>query len=128
MLLANVIATSWLVVQTSIVSTDFRVRPKDAFWMFLFVLPTPVIGLFARSRLGTLVIATMHASSALWLLPGAIKGNSQNMAGVIWWWPLPIVAVLVVSLDRATGHASATVDHSVATDDDRTTHPNGTNK
>jgi hypothetical protein len=106
---ANSVATVGMVIQSSIKPTDFAVNLSGAWLFFVLILPAAAVGLLAERRVGVGVVALVQATSFLWLLPGALHGDSQNMAILIWWTYLPMLAWVIVLIDRALARRSTRV-------------------
>lgn len=75
--------------------------PATVGWFAPLTLAPVLVGMAARSKIGTGAIAALHATSPLWLLP-SMGGPDADLtfALLLWWFPLPLAAASVVVIDR----------------------------
>ena len=60
-----------------------------------------VIGLFAQRLRAVVLIALLQAASPLVLLPQLQSGEGDlNFVLLLWWYPLPVLAALILGFDR----------------------------
>lgn len=88
----------------------FRFDTVTKIGSFAVLTSAPVfIGLAVRSLLGAALIGLLQAISPLALLGNMQDPNSDlNFAILLWWFPLPAIAVLIVIIDHIVGQARRT--------------------
>ena len=83
----------------------FRLHNVGAIGSFAVLTIAPVlIGMGARRFISMALISLLHMLSPLLLLGNMRNRNSDlDFAILLWWFPLPAVAGLVVIIDRLVG-------------------------
>ena len=67
----------------------------------VFTLGPVVIGMFAKRLVAVALIAVLQAASPLVLLPQLQLGEGDlNFVLLLWWFPLPVVAALILAFDQ----------------------------
>lgn len=78
-----------------------RFESLTGFVSFVAVTSAPVVvGLFAQRRRAVVLIALLQAVSPLVLLPDLSAGNEITFLLLLWWFPIPVLAALILAFDQ----------------------------